>query len=189
MSAPITFKVFEGIRSRWSWFLILGIIIFALGVIALGDSVLVTVLSVALLGWVLVFSAIFHAIQWFRAGEERHYLDLLGFILDLIVGFILLSNPAAGALTLTLVLAIFFLVGGLMRIFGALSSEIPHRGWAVLDGAVSALLGVLLWVHWPVSGLWFIGFAIGIELMFRGWTWIMLAMWLRRRNLLATGAT
>jgi len=57
------------------------------------------------------------------------------------------------------------------------------------DGAVSALLGVLLWVHWPVSGLWFIGFAIGIELMFRGWTWIMLAMWLRRRNLLATGAT
>src|SRR5215469_14119961 len=100
MSAPITFKVFEGIRSRWSWFLILGIIIFALGVIALGDSVLVTVLSVALLGWVLVFSAIFHSIQWFRAGEERHYLDLLGFILDLIVRFILLSNPAVGALTL-----------------------------------------------------------------------------------------
>jgi uncharacterized membrane protein HdeD (DUF308 family) len=47
---------------------------------------------------------------------------------------------------------------------------------------VSALLGILLWVHWPGSGLWFIGLAIGIELIFRGWAWIMLAVLLRRRQ-------
>jgi uncharacterized membrane protein HdeD (DUF308 family) len=110
----------------------------------------------------------------------------LGFVLDLVVGAILLSNPAVGALTL--VLAVFFLVGGLMRAFGALSSEVPHRAWAVLDGAIAALLGILLWVHWPVSGLWFIGFAIGIELILRGWAWVMLALALRRRAVASAAA-
>jgi uncharacterized membrane protein HdeD (DUF308 family) len=99
-----------------------------------------------------------------------------------VAGLILLANPALGALTLTLVLAFFFLVGGLMRLFGAASSDAPHRAWTILNGSVSALLGILLWIHWPGSGLWFIGLAIGIELIFRGWAWIMLAFWLRRRQ-------
>jgi uncharacterized membrane protein HdeD (DUF308 family) len=188
MSAPITFPIFERIRERWRWFLVLGIAVIVLGVVALGDTILVTMVSVVLLGWLLIISAIFHAVQWFRGRAARHFLDLLGFVLDLVVGLILLSNPAAGALTLTLVLAVFFLAGGLMRAFSALSSEVPHRVWAILDGAVSALLGILLWVHWPWSGLWFIGFAIGVELIFRGWAWIMLALWLRQRSVAAVAA-
>jgi uncharacterized membrane protein HdeD (DUF308 family) len=154
--------------------------VMVLGVVALGDTIMVTLVSVVVLGWLLILSAIFHAVQWFRGRNQRHYLDLLGFVLDLVVGAILLSNPAVGALTLTLVLAVFFLVGGLMRAFGALSSDVPHRAWAVLDGAIAALLGVLLWIHWPSSALWFIGFAIGVELIFRGWAWVMLAFSLRR---------
>lgn len=179
---------FENVSGRWGWFLGLGIALVILGFVAFGDTVLVTFVSVALLGWILIFSAIFHAVQWLRGKETRHFLDLLGLVLDLIVGLMLLGNPALGALTLTLVLAIFFLVGGLMRLFGALASNMPHRGWTILDGAVAALLGILLWIHWPTSGLWFIGFAIGIELIFRGWAWIMLGLWLRRRHTAAVTA-
>jgi uncharacterized membrane protein HdeD (DUF308 family) len=134
MSALVTFPIFERIRERWPWFFVLGIAVIMLGVVALGDSIMVTMISVVLLGWLLVLSAIFHAVRWVRGSEARHFLDLLGFVLDLVVGAILLTNPAAGALTLTLVLAAFFLVDGLMRTFGALSSEVPHRAWAVLDG-------------------------------------------------------
>jgi uncharacterized membrane protein HdeD (DUF308 family) len=180
MSEPVTADSLERIRERWGWFLVLGIAVIVLGVVALGDTIMVTLFSVVVLGWLLILSAIFHAVQWFRGRNQRHYLDLLGFVLDLVVGAILLSNPAVGALTLTLVLAVFFLVGGLMRAFGALSSDVPHRAWAVLDGAIAALLGVLLWIHWPSSALWFIGFAIGVELIFRGWAWVMLAFSLRR---------
>jgi len=188
MPEPAPFKAFESIRDRWGRFLVLGIAVVVLGFIALGDTLLVTIISVALLGWVLIISSIFHAVQWFRGKEERHFLDLLGLILDLVVGGIILANPAAGALTLTLVLAVFFLAGGLMRVFGSMTAETPHRGWSVLNGVVSALLGVLLLAHWPSSGLWFIGFAIGIELIFRGWTWIMLSLWLRRRSVAAAAA-
>jgi uncharacterized membrane protein HdeD (DUF308 family) len=154
----------------------------ALGVLALGDTIMVTLLSIVFLGWLLIASAIFQAVQWLRGHEEGHLVDLFAFILDLVVGLILLSNPAGGALAITLVLAMFFMVGGLMRVFGALSSDAPHRAWAVLDGAVSVLLGILLWIHWPSSALWFVGFAIGIGLIFRGWTWITLALRLRQRS-------
>jgi uncharacterized membrane protein HdeD (DUF308 family) len=182
MSASAWPGTFERIQERRGWFLVLGIALVALGVFALGDTILVTLVSVVFLGWLLILSAIFQAVHWLRGREERHFLDLLAFVLDFVVGVILLSNPAGGALAITLVLAVFFLVGGLMRLFGAFSSEGPHRAWAILDGAVSALLGILLWVHWPSSALWFVGFAIGVGLIFRGWTWIMLALWLRRRS-------
>jgi uncharacterized membrane protein HdeD (DUF308 family) len=181
MSEPAASHPIERLQQRRGWILVFGIAVIVLGILALGDTVMVTLFSVAVLGWILILSAMFHAVQWFRAREGRHFLDLLGFVLDLVVGAILLSNPAVGALTLTLVLAVFFLVGGLMRVFGALSSEVPHRAWAVLDGAIAALLGILLWIHWPSSALWFIGFAIGVELIFRGWAWVMLAFSLRRR--------
>lgn len=188
MSASVWPGTFERIQERRGWFLVLGISLVVLGVLALGDTIMLTLVSVVFLGCLLIVSAIFQAVQWVRGHEERHFLDLLTFVLDFVVGLILLSNPAGGALAITLVLAFFFLVGGLMRVFGALSSEAPHRTWAVLDGVVSALLGILLWVHWPSSALWFVGFAIGIGLIFRGWSWIMLALWLRQRSLqLATG--
>jgi uncharacterized membrane protein HdeD (DUF308 family) len=180
MSAPVRSRPFEHVSGRWGWFLVLGIALIALGVVAFGDVIMVTIVSVALLGWLLILSALFHAVQWLRGREARHFLDLVGLVLDFVVGLVLLSNPALGALTLTLVLAVFFLVGGLMRLFGAISSDTPHRAWTILNGAISALLGILLWIHWPTSGLWFIGFAIGIELILRGWAWIMLAVWLRR---------
>jgi hypothetical protein len=53
------------------------------------------------------------------------------------------------------------------------------------------LLGVLLFVHWPVTGQWFIGFAVGIDMIFRGWAWVMLAMALgkARPQMEASGAT
>jgi uncharacterized membrane protein HdeD (DUF308 family) len=183
MGASVWPGTFERLRERRGWFLVLGIALIVLGVIALGDTILMTLVSVVLLGWLLVISAIVEAAHWLRGREERHFLDLFAFILDFIVGLVLLRSPAAGALALTLVLAVFFLVGGLMRVFGAISSEAPHRAWAIVDGAISALLGILLWLQWPSSALWFIGFAIGIGLIVRGWAWLMLGMRLREAGL------
>jgi uncharacterized membrane protein HdeD (DUF308 family) len=170
----------ERIGHRWGWFLALGILLIGLGVLALGDTVAVTVVSMIFLGWLLILSAILHAVHWFRARDKSFFLDLLGFIFDLVVGIILLTNPGIGAVALTLVLAVFFVVGGVMRIIAAFNFDVVNRVWAILSGIVATVLGILLWIHWPVSGLWFIGLAIGIELIFRGWTWVALALRMRR---------
>jgi uncharacterized membrane protein HdeD (DUF308 family) len=50
------------------------------------------------------------------------------------------------------------------------------------SGIVSVILGVLIWAQWPVSGLWVIGLLVGIQLLFTGWSLVMLALAARRRR-------
>jgi uncharacterized membrane protein HdeD (DUF308 family) len=179
---------FEAPHVRWGWLLLLGIAQIVLGTIALGDTLLVTLVSVLLLGWLLIGSAIVHIVHLFRHTEARSFWNFATIMLDVLAGFFLIVRPAFGALTLTLVLAAFFLTSGIVRLIAAANTGTPDRFWAVLNGIISILLGVLLFVHWPVSGLWFIGLAIGIELIFRGWAWITIAFAFRRRLLGRTTA-
>ena len=76
MSASVGLGAFENVREGRGWFLVLGIVLVVLGMVALGDTIMVTIVSVALLGWLLIVSAIFHAVQWLRGREERHFVDL-----------------------------------------------------------------------------------------------------------------
>lgn len=170
----------EDPQRLWKWFIALGIVLVLLGMIALGASVVVTLASVLLFGVLFIISSIFQAIQAFQTRQSKgFFLHLLAGLFDLVVGVLLVTHPTVGALTLTLLLAAFFLVGGLFRIVAALSMRFPHWGWALLGGVISILLGLLLWMEWPESGLWFIGMCIGIDMIFHGWGWIMLALAVR----------
>ncbi len=89
------------------------------------------------------------------------------------------GNPAVSAVALTLLIAVFLMIGGLFRILTALTVRFHHWIWVLLNGVISLLLGVMIWSQWPVSGLWVIGLFIGIDLIFYGWSLIMLAMAVR----------
>src|SRR5207248_4407466 len=90
------------------------------------------------------------------------------------------ASPGAAAAVLTLLLAAYFLVAGLFRIAVALAVRFPHRGWDLFGGAVAALLGVLIAAEWPSSAAWVIGTFLGIDLLLRGWAWVMLALAVRQ---------
>ena len=98
----------------------------------------------------------------------------------MVVGIIIVANPGAGALVLTLVMAVFFMVAGLFRIITALVTRFPHWGWLLFSGLITLGLGLLIWRQWPLSGLWVIGTFIGIDMIITGWTWIMLSLAGRR---------
>jgi uncharacterized membrane protein HdeD (DUF308 family) len=163
------------LRLRRGWIVALGIAQIIIGTIALGDTVAVTFISVMLVGWLLLVSAIVQVVHLVRHQAGSAAWQIVTIILDIITGLFLVTHPALGAITLTLVLAVFLIVTGVMRLVGAINTNLPHKAWIILNSIISILLGILLWVHWPWSGLWFIGFAIGIELILRGWTWVMLA--------------
>jgi uncharacterized membrane protein HdeD (DUF308 family) len=170
---------FAQLKLRWGWLLALGVALIVLGTVALGDTLAVTLVSVLLVGWLLIASGVFHVVHLFRHSEIRSFWNILGTICDFVVGFYMVANPALGALTLTLVLAAFLLASGVIRLIGVFHANLPHKFWPVLDGILSVVLGILLWVHWPWTGLWFIGFAIAIRLIFQGWAWVMVALALR----------
>jgi uncharacterized membrane protein HdeD (DUF308 family) len=169
-------------RFRWGWLLALGIAMILLGTVALGDMLAVTLISVLLVGWLLIASGIFHVVHLIRNTEVRSFWHILGTICDFVAGFYLVIHPALGALTLTLVLAAFLLVSGVTRLVGVFQASLPHKFWPVLDALLSIVLAIMLWIHWPWTGLWFIGFAIAIGLISRGWAWVMVALALRGRG-------
>jgi uncharacterized membrane protein HdeD (DUF308 family) len=163
--------------------LALGVGLILLGAAALTDTLAVTLVSVLLIGWLLIVSGIFHVVHLMRHTEVRSFWSILATIFDLAAGFYMIVHPALGALTLTLVLAAFLFVSGVTRLIGVFQANLPHKLWPVFDAMLSIVLGILLWVHWPWTGLWFIGFAISIGLIFRGWAWVMVAFVLRGSGL------
>ena len=171
----------EEVRKHSTWFLVVGIALVILGMVAIGSAVAMTIVSVLFLGWLLIIGGIFEVIHGFsRRPWGGFFVNLLGGVLYAVAGLVMVANPALAAVTLTLVIAVMLIVAGVFRLFIAFSTPLHHRGWLVINGAISLLLGVMIWRAWPVSGLWVIGMFIGIDMIFDGWTEIMLALSARR---------
>ena len=181
MVTPTSTNELDGLRPKWGWFLALGIAFIVLGNVALAVPWLATLTSVLLYGWLVFLGGVFEvgATFWTR-GWRGILLHLLGGILSMVVGALIVAHPGVGALALTLLLATLFLVGGLFRIGAAVVLRFPSWGWAAVSGVVTAALGVLVWSGWPMSALWLIGTCVGVELLLRGWAWVMFAFAARR---------
>lgn len=173
----------ETLRNHWKWFLALGIGMVVLGTISLGCSVLTTVVAVVAFGFLMLVGGIAEIISAFWAGKwSGTLIHLLIGILYAVVGVMLIDAPMQGAEQLTLLLAFFLVFSGILRIVFALSEQFTGWGWVLLNGAVTLLLGMLIYKQWPASGLWVIGLFIGIEMIFNGWAWVMLSLTLRPRE-------
>jgi uncharacterized membrane protein HdeD (DUF308 family) len=172
-----TLDVGAALRRSWGWFLALGIIEIILGTVAVGASFFATLVTVVLFGWLLLFGGVLSTLHAFwRKHWKGFFLDLTMGVLYIVAGLMMVGNPAQAAVTLTLLIAMFLLVGGLFRIIAALSGHFEHWGWVMLNGLITAGLGILIWRQWPLSGLWVIGLFVGIEMIMYGWTLVMLSM-------------
>ena len=165
---------------QWGWYLALGILMILVGIYAIYAEGLATLASVVAIAFVLLIAGVGQIVAAFMARGAGHVILLLlvGF-LDLIVGFALLQHPAIGALFITLLLAAVLLFGGIFRFVSALWLQFPNYGWVAVSGAISFILGLLLWMQWPVSAFWFIGFAVGVNFIFAGIAWSSLGLKLK----------
>jgi uncharacterized membrane protein HdeD (DUF308 family) len=167
----------EEVRRNWGWFLVLGIALIVLGVVALAMPHVATDITILTFGWLLIIGGAFEAVAAIEARRwSGFFLHLLGGVLYVVVGILLVANPGAGALTLTLLLAALYLVEGVFQVVGAVALRFPNWGWAVFGGLITALVGALIWAQWPSSAVWVIGLFVGIDLIFRGWAWVTLAL-------------
>ena len=97
-------------------------------------------------------------------------------LLYLAAGVVLISNPVASGIWLTFMIAAMLLAVGTMRIIMAIQMrEYKGWGWVAFSGVLSILLGILVFIQWPESGLWVIGMFVAIEMILQGWSSIMIA--------------
>ncbi len=165
------------VQKQWGWFLGVGILLILLGTIAIAASPVVTLATMWILGTLLFIGGMVQGVNAIRTYRGGGFLvNLLTSLLYIVVGIMLLLNPAIGAITLTLLLAVFYTVSGLFKIVAAIAHRYAQWGWLLFSGIVSLILGLMIWSEWPVSGLWVIGLFVGIDMIILGWIWVTLAI-------------
>lgn len=169
------------LHRHWKTFLALGIVLVALGVVGVVASTFATLLSVLFLGALLLFAGgglvahAFWAPRW-----SGFFLQLLSGLLYVVVGWLCVTRPGIEAVVLTLLLAISLIVQGGVRMGAALVAHVDGKGALFVSGALTFVLGVLVWNQWPASSLWMIGLFAGIDLIFYGLWIVSLAQAVRR---------
>jgi uncharacterized membrane protein HdeD (DUF308 family) len=178
-SSPGTHEL-HALRNQWWCFLLLGIAMVVLGTFCIIDPLVPTLASVIVLGFVLIAAGITQIISSFWAGKWSGMLiHILIGVLYIVVGYMIVDAPVINMVLITKFIAIFLIVSGAFRIVSALVVRFQDWGWAVVNGGITLLLGVIINRQLPEAALWVIGLFIGIELIFNGWAWVMLALGLR----------
>lgn len=171
----------EELARNWGWFLALGIVLFGLGVVAINTAVAATIITVFTLGVVLLLAGLAQCIMAIREAQwSGFFLNLLAGLLALVMGYLFVQSTGVSALTLTLLMAVYFMVSGLFKVFTAATHRFHQWGWMLANGISSLILGALLWAQWPISGLWAIGLFLGLDLIMVGMFWGVVGVSLRR---------
>lgn len=171
----------DKIHDSWGWFVALGIALIVLGIACIVGNMTATLATVLALGWLLLIGAVVGLVQAFRAYDwSGFFLYFLSALLRGVAGYLLLRYPASGEVSITILLASLFIVGGIFRTVGATAMRFPSWGWTALSGIVSLILGFMLIYQLPTASLWFIGFLVGVDFVFDGVSLITLGTAVKR---------
>jgi uncharacterized membrane protein HdeD (DUF308 family) len=171
------------IKRHSTWYLLQGVLMVLAGFLALIFPVVSSVAVVLVLGWLLVVSGVFQAISLIGASNVPHFwLQLISVTLSILIGVLFIRDPGDGLLTLTFLLIVFFMVGGMAKVIFALTIRpFPNWGWVLASGGVGVLLAFYLWSSLPVTAAWLLGLLIGIQLVSEGAAQAYMA-WQVRKN-------
>jgi len=167
-------------RNRWWLFLLLGAVLILLGLLALSAMGLFTEIVVFYFGWLFLIGGVLHVVSAFSARVGGGlFFHLLAGLLDGVVGLLILARPEQAAAVLTALLAMLFLVGGLLRIGVAVSLQYPRWGVSAFSGLIGVVLGIAILIDFDESRVVIIGLFVGLELLSRGIAWVVTSLALR----------
>jgi len=168
----------EAIAEHRTWFIFLGGVMLALGIIAIAFPFVTTIAAKIFLGWLFLLGGIVQVVHAFGTQKwSQFFLSLLIGALYVLVGGWLAFYPLTGIITLTILLAITFILQGLIEAGMAFRMR-PQGGWGwmLLSAIVAVLAGVLIIAGLPGTAVWVLGLLVGINLISSGWAYLFLAM-------------
>jgi len=176
---------------RTGHLLVTGIVSSLLGIIAIATPALAGKAVVIVIGAALLCAGIVQIVQGFRA--DSWSAKLPPFVLGVLTGLFalaVLAHPLLGLKFLTLLLAAYFIVMGVSKIVASFSFR-ADSGWLLMlgSGLVSLLLGGLIWMQWPLSGMWAVGVLVGVDLLISGISMIALATTIHHHRGVAAGGS
>ena len=171
-------KIDHYLRQHWKFFATEGVFFIILGFIAIIVPQVFAVGLALFLGWLLLAGGI---VQLLRA---LSMMDMPGFGLWLFIGLIqtlagyaLVMDPFKGAMTLTMLLSLFFAIEGLAKMYMAfIMRPVPRWNWMAFSGFTSLMLAIVIWLGWPGPAVWLLGLLLGINMLFLGWSLLKISL-------------
>ena len=171
-------KMLGYLQTHWKLFAAEGVFFIILGTIAIIVPHIFTLAIALFLGWLLLIAGI---IQTIRA---LSMINMPGFnlwffigLLQAVIGYFLVAEPYKGAMTLTMLLTVFFAMEGIAKISLAfMMRPLARWNWVLFGGATSLLLAIIILMGWPGTALWVLGLLVGINMIFLGWTLLNISL-------------
>ena len=160
------------------WFMFRGGMMFLLGSLLLIFTVLEPDMKMLgesaswlpIVSTLILFIGILRCLDAFASNSKALFLmNMQAGIIDAVCGFVILTNLHEESVTLSLLIAAYLFIQGLFRIIITFSIETPNPNSIRIGGYISVLLGIMVWMNWPFSALWFLSFALSAEITTRGW--------------------
>ncbi|CCD98989.1 HdeD family acid-resistance protein [Bradyrhizobium sp. STM 3809] len=168
------------VRAHWKAFLIEGILLAVLGLLAMVLTPLASLAVTIFLGWMFLISGVAGlALTFWARGMPGFWWSLLSAALAIIAGIILVAQPIQGTLTLTVVIGVYFLAEGVATIMYALEHRRELSGrwsWLAISGLVDIAIAGIIISGLPGTATWAIGLLVGINLLFGGLSMIGMAL-------------
>lgn len=172
----------EELHGRWGWFVALGILMMIAGFVALMSLVLATIASVLVVGAMMIVSGVIEMVHGFQMKRwSRFFLWIVIGALYVVGGLVAVWNPLLASVVLTLMLGMFLIAAGIVRVVLAMQMRSgSHWGWVAASGVITLLLGAVVVFGWPVSSLYVLGIFLGFDLIIAGASWLSAGLVYRR---------
>lgn len=167
----------ESTLHHWKWMMFGGVLAVVAGIVAILIPAVASVAIALFIGWVFVIAGAFQIPAAFSAGSFGHVVwRLLLALITVVAGIWLVASPLEGTITLTFVLACFFLASGVISVAGAMAARGNQgAGLIALSGILALIIGALVIAELPSSAAWAIGLLAGINFIFDGFALIATA--------------
>ncbi|MDQ0390233.1 HdeD family acid-resistance protein [Labrys monachus] len=171
----------ETLQQSWRWFLVIGLISVVGGLFALIHPGIASLAVVYWVGWLFLVLGAVQLIQAMTVKAWGGFFEaaVLG-VLALLLGVSILLDPISGAISLTALIGVLFLIYGIVKVMIAFRIRRSVSWiWMLLSGLVSILLAVMIFTNFPWSALSLLGILLGVELLANGLALIFTGLALR----------
>ena len=171
-------EAIERLRGKWAAITAFGVLLVVLGVAALFFSLIATIATVTLNGFLFLIAGGaeigigMHSREW-----GRFFLWVVGGLVYIAAGVLCIVNPVLASVALTLLLGAGLIAAGVVRAFLATQLPPDHpRALIFLAAGITILLGLIIVSHWPLDSVYVLGTLLGVDLLFHGVGWVSFGM-------------
>jgi uncharacterized membrane protein HdeD (DUF308 family) len=153
----------------------IGVLLAIIGMFAIMSPVFTGISLTFMVGALLAATGIFEIIFAFK--EDTFGKGVLKFIfggLSIAAGIVIFATPSSSMAFLSIILIVYFFASGILSIVVAFQQKQKEGwGWILMNGLLSILFGILVIAGWPVTGVWLLGFYVGLKILLLGFVFIL----------------